>query len=139
MSEVPKEIQVTVDGITIKEVFQLKDGRMELRWEPIDVVIPEEIEYCLSNPKKSAERFAARFAAKESVMKALGTGWACGVRFKDIEIPSSEKQRPQVQLHGAAAECARKLGGITWHLSLTHIDRFAVAFVILEGPDTAQA
>ena len=45
MSEVPKEIQVTVDGITIKEVFQLKDGRMELRWEPIDVVIPEEIEY----------------------------------------------------------------------------------------------
>jgi len=84
------------------------------------------------------QRLAARFAAKESVMKALGTGWARGVRFKDIEIPSSEKQRPQVQLRGAAAERARELGGATWHLSLTHIDRFAMAFVVLEGPDPAQ-
>ena len=96
-----------------------------------------EQEACLGAANQS-QRLAARFAAKESVMKALGTGWARGVRFKDIEIPSSEKQRPQVQLHGAAAERARKLGGTTWHLSLTHIDRFAVAFVILEGPDTAQ-
>lgn len=45
MTEVPKEIQVTVDGITVKEVFQLRDGRMELRWSPMDRVIPDEIEY----------------------------------------------------------------------------------------------
>jgi len=45
MSDVPKEIQVTVDGITVKEVFQLKDGRMELRWDPVDRVIPDELEY----------------------------------------------------------------------------------------------
>ena len=97
-----------------------------------------EQEACLGAANQG-QRLAARFAAKESVMKALGTGWARGVRFKDIEIPSSEKQRPQVQLRGAAAERARKLGGTTWHLSLTHIDRFAVAFVVLEGPGTAQA
>ncbi len=84
------------------------------------------------------QRLAARFAAKESVMKALGTGWAQGVRFNDIEIPSSEKQRPQVHLRGAAAQRARKLGGTTWHLSLTHVSRIAVAFVVLEGPGTAQ-
>ena len=97
-----------------------------------------EQDVCLGAANQG-QRLAARFAAKESVMKALGTGWARGVRFKDIEIPSSEKQRPQVQLRGAAAERTRNLGGATWHLSLTHIDRFAVAFVILEGPDTAQS
>ena len=102
------------------------------------VFTPHEQEVCLGAANQG-QRLAARFAAKEAVMKALGTGWARGVRFKDIEIPSSEKQRPQVQLRGAAAERARKLGGATWHLSLTHIDRFAVAFVVLEGPGTAQA
>ena len=101
------------------------------------VFTPHEQEVCLGAANQG-QRLAARFAAKESVMKALGTGWAQGVRFKDIEIPSSEKQRPQVQLQGAAAERARKLGGTTWHLSLTHIDCFAVAFVVLEGPGTAQ-
>ena len=102
------------------------------------VFTPHEQETCLGAANQG-QRLAARFTAKESVMKALGTGWACGVRFKDIEIPSSEKQRPEVHLHGAAAERARKLGGTAWHLSLTHIDRFAVAFVILEGPGTAKA
>ena len=97
-----------------------------------------EQDVCLGAANQG-QRLAARFAAKESVMKALGTGWARGIRFKDIEIPSSEKQRPQVQLRGAAAERARELGGTTWHLSLTHVDRFAVAFVVLEGPGTAQA
>ena len=96
-----------------------------------------EQEACLGAANQG-QRLAARFAAKESVMKALGTGWARGVRFKDIEIPSSEKQRPQVQLRGAAAERTRKLGETRWHLSLTHVDRFAVAFFVLEGPDPAQ-
>ena len=45
MAEVPKEIRVTVGGIAVKEVFQLKDGRMEIRWDPVDVVIPDELEY----------------------------------------------------------------------------------------------
>ncbi len=102
------------------------------------VFTPHEQDVCLGAANQG-QRLAARFAAKESVMKALGTGWARGVRFKDIEIPSSEKQRPQVQLHGAAAERVRKLGGTKWHLSLTHVSRFAVAFVILEGPGAAQS
>ena len=97
-----------------------------------------EQEACLGAANQG-QRLAARFAAKESVMKALGTGWARGVRFKDIEIPSTEKQRPQVQLRGIAAERALKLGGTKWHLSLTHVSRFAVAFVILEGPGAAQS
>ena len=96
-----------------------------------------EQEACLGAANQG-QRLAARFAAKESVMKALGTGWARGVRFKDIEIPSSEKQRPKVHLCGGAAERAHKLGGTRWHLSLTHVDRFAIAFVVLEGPGTAQ-
>ncbi len=97
-----------------------------------------EQEACLGAANQG-QRLAARFAAKESVMKALGTGWARGVRFKDIEIPSSEKQRPKVHLCGGAAERARKLGGTRWHLSLTHVSRFAMAFVILEGSENTQS
>ncbi len=83
-----------------------------------------------------AQRFAARFAAKESVMKALGTGWAQGVRFKDIELPTREKEPPRIELHGVAAQRAQQLGGSRWHVSLTHIHKYAVAFVILERPDS---
>ncbi len=83
------------------------------------------------------QRLAARFAAKESVMKALGTGWAQGVRFRDIEIPSREKEPPRIELRGMAAQRAQELGGNRWHVSLTHIHKYAVAFVILEGPDSS--
>ncbi len=64
MAEAPKEIHVTVDGIKVKEVFQLKDGRMELRWDPIDVVIPDEIEYlsriCEMNTSRTEAEAADR-------------------------------------------------------------------------------
>jgi len=126
-------------GTDIVEVERINDLLAKYGQRFLDRIFTAvEQEVCLGAANRG-QRLAARFAAKESIMKALGTGWAQGVRFKDIEIPSSEKQRPQVQLRGAAAERARKLGGTSWHLSLTHIDRLAVAFVILEGPGTAQA
>ena len=65
------------------------------------------------------ERYAARFAAKEAGMKALGTGWSHGVRWRDIEVVRPKGQRPTIQFHGAAAAIAAELGTKNIALSLT--------------------
>jgi len=77
------------------------------------------------------ERYAARFAAKEAVMKALGVGLgAC--EFTDIEVRRAESGQPSAHLHGRAAELAAERGVTTWHLSLTHTDRAAHAIAVAE-------
>jgi holo-[acyl-carrier protein] synthase len=75
---------------------------------------------------------AARFAAKESVMKALGRGMG-SMAFTDIEVVSEESGAPRVVLHGRAREWAQELGVGTWHLSLTHTASLAQA-VAIAGP-----
>lgn len=72
---------------------------------------------------------AARFAAKEAVAKALGTGIG-DVRWVEIEITNDERGRPEVVLHGAAAELAARLGLREWAISLSHTREHAVAFVV---------
>ncbi len=78
-------------------------------------------------------RLAGRFAAKEAVMKALGTGWGAGVNFTSIEVVNDAGGAPIVSLTGAAAERCRMLGGTRWHLSISHCRDYAVAQVVLEG------
>src|ERR1700756_1974130 len=78
-----------------------------------------EIRYCDSKANP-AERFAARFAAKEAAMKALGTGWNHGVRWRDIEVCRQRGGRPTVVFYGKAAEFAAKLGAVRVALSLSH-------------------
>jgi holo-[acyl-carrier protein] synthase len=84
----------------------------------------------------ASERLAARFAAKEAVMKALGTGWARGVNFLDIEVITEPSGRPVIQLTGEARARADRGGAARIHLSLSHEREHAVAFVVLEGDDT---
>jgi holo-[acyl-carrier protein] synthase len=91
-----------------------------------------EIEYCDSKVNR-AERYAARFAAKEAAMKALGTGWNHGVRWRDIEVKRQPGGRPTIAFHGKAAEFAAKLGTKNVALSLTHTVDQALAQVILES------
>jgi holo-[acyl-carrier protein] synthase len=79
------------------------------------------------------ERYAARFAAKEAGMKALGTGWHGGVRWRDFEVMNLSSGRPTLQFHGKAAEYARKLGVENVSLSITHTSVQAMAMVILEN------
>ena len=79
------------------------------------------------------ERFAARFAAKEAGMKALGTGWNRGVRWKDFEVVNLPSGRPTLALHGVAAEIAAKQGVKAVQLSLTHTSENALAWVLFEG------
>jgi holo-[acyl-carrier protein] synthase len=78
------------------------------------------------------ERYAARFAAKEAGMKAIGTGWRKGVRWQDFEVTNLPSGRPTLQFHGVAATVADSLGVRNVALSLTHTAQQAMAIVILE-------
>lgn len=87
--------------------------------------------YAGDGPRRN-EHLAARFAAKEAVFKALGTGWAQGVGWTDIEVVREASGRPVLLLHGKAREVAETLGVRRWHLSLTHTGTMAMASVIAE-------
>ena len=90
-----------------------------------------EINYCDSKANR-IERYAARFAAKEAAMKALGTGWNHGVRWRDIEVSRLPGGRPTIKFHGKAAEFAARLGMTNVALSISHTSEQAIAQVILE-------
>ena len=91
-----------------------------------------EIRYCDSKANR-VERYAARFAAKEAGMKAIGTGWNHGVAWRDVEVRREPGGRPTITFHRKAAEFAAKLGAKHIALSLTHTAEHAIAQVILES------
>jgi holo-[acyl-carrier protein] synthase len=93
---------------------------------------PREIAYC-EQFKNRAERFAARFAAKEAAFKALGTGWREGVRWLDAEVTHQPSGKPELVLTGRAAELARALGVTRTAVSLSHSNHYAIAQVIFES------
>jgi len=95
------------------------------------IFTPDEIRYCESKANKS-ERYAARFAAKEAAMKAIGTGWHHGVTWQDVEVVRVPGSRPTVVFTGKAAQFFDQLGATRAHLSLTHTVEYAMAQVILE-------
>lgn len=86
-----------------------------------------------ADKKLRVQRLAARFAAKEALLKALGTGLRRGIFFRDMETVSGLDGRPLLQLTGRAAEIAEELGVHRIHLSFSHGVDHAIAFVVLEG------
>jgi holo-[acyl-carrier protein] synthase len=96
------------------------------------VYTPSEIVYCQKH-RNCAERFAGRFAAKEAAMKALGTGWTCGVRWVDIEVVREPSGKPTLKLFGASRDIANGLGVIHIALTITHTGNTALAQVIFES------
>jgi holo-[acyl-carrier protein] synthase len=78
------------------------------------------------------ERYAARFAAKEAGMKAIGTGWKRGVTWQDFEVANLPSGKPTLRFHGVAAQIAGRLGVRNVSLSLTHTSELGMAHVILE-------
>ena len=96
------------------------------------VFTAEEVRYCVGKPN-AAERLAARFAAKEAGMKAIGTGLRHGVTWQDVEVVRLPGQRPNLKFSGRAREFAARLGCKRAHLSLSHTKEQAIAFVILES------
>ena len=91
-----------------------------------------EIRYCNSKANR-VERYAARFAAKEAAMKAIGTGWNYGVAWRDVEVSRVPGGRPTIRFHGKAAEFANKIGARNVALSISHTEQIAIAQVILES------
>ena len=91
-----------------------------------------EIRYCESKQNR-VERYAARFAAKEAALKAIGTGWRRGVSWREVEVTREPSGRPTMAFHGVAGEFAARLGVKRSHVSLSHTVEHAIAQVILEG------
>ncbi len=90
-----------------------------------------EIRYCESKVNKM-ERYAARFAAKEAALKAIGTGWRRGVAWRDVEVGHEPGGRPTIMFSGRAAEFAARIGMRHAAVSVSHTREYAVAQVILE-------
>src|ERR1017187_5672289 len=96
------------------------------------ILLPDEIAYCLGH-RRPAPFLAARFAAKEAVSKAFGTGIGAQLGWQDIEIRRHESGEPFVMLHGKGAELFAARGAKKLHVSLSHTENYAAVTAILEA------
>ena len=114
-----------IDISRIKKAIDNNDGFVK------KVFTSSEVEYCNSK-KKYAESFAARFAAKEAFLKAIGIGWRDGIGFSDVEVCNNELGKPELVLHNLAHKFCEdnNIGNIS--VSLSHSKDLATAIVILE-------
>src|ERR1700722_4572412 len=111
---------ITGIGIDVIQNDRIRDSIERFSDRFVNRIYTEgEIGYC----RKCAVpeiHFAARFAAKEAAFKALGTGWAAGVKWKDVEVERMESGKPELLLHGEALAHAIAMGATRFHVSLTH-------------------
>lgn len=94
------------------------------------VFTPHELAYCESK-KNKCQRLATRFAAKEAVFKALGTGWLRGVSWTEIEVTNDELGKPSITLSGKTEQLSRQLGVRNIFVSMTNTEDYGAAQVIL--------
>jgi holo-[acyl-carrier protein] synthase len=121
-------------GIDIVETRRIADLVREHGQRFLDrCFTPAEQAYCASNSKRQMEHLAGRFAAKEAVLKVLGTGWSGGISWTDVEILRDPTGQPRIALSGECQRIAEKLGVRAWHVSISHIGTHATASAIAEG------
>ena len=96
------------------------------------VYTPEEIRYCQSR-KQATQHFTGRWAAKEAVLKALGTGWARGIAWRDIEVLNEPSGKPVAILRGGARKVSQNLGIATMLISISHCRTHATAYALAVG------
>jgi len=121
-------------GIGIDLVENIRMDRIVKKWGTkfIDKIFSKgEIVYC-SRHANASIHYGARFAAKESFLKALGIGLGMGVKLSDIEVVSDQDGKPSLALYGEASAQIKKNKIINIHLSLTHTKKYSIAMVILE-------
>jgi holo-[acyl-carrier protein] synthase len=119
-------------GIDLAEVDRIRKSIERFGARFIDrIYTPGEIAYVERKANKF-ERYAARFAAKEAGMKAIGTGWKRGVTWHDFEVANLPSGKPTLKLTGVAAEVAAQMRVKSIALSLTHTAQYGMAHVILE-------
>lgn len=119
-------------GVDVVAIERISRSLVEGDGKFIEQVFTEGERAACAGRADRARALAARFAAKEAGLKALGTGWAQGLSFQQVEVVDGEGGRPELRLTGAAAERARALGVGHMHVSLTHDGTVAAAFVVLE-------
>lgn len=121
-------------GIDVAEIERMQSA-VERRGERIleRLFTPGEREYCERRAARRIVHYAGRFAVKEAVMKVLGTGWAQGVRWIDIEVTRQPGAAPALVLHGASARIARERGIERVHIAITHDAGVAVAVAVGES------
>jgi holo-[acyl-carrier protein] synthase len=127
MSEV---IGIGTDIIECLRIAQMIDRHGELFINR--VYTPLEIKYCQSR-KQATQHFAGRWAAKEAVLKALGTGWRRGISWRDIEVGNESGGRPVVRLSGGARDAADELGADQMLVSISHCRSHATAYALALG------
>jgi holo-[acyl-carrier protein] synthase len=94
------------------------------------VYTPAEQRYCAAGSKRYFEHLAGRFAAKEAVLKVLGTGWRGGIAWTDIEVVKEPSGQPRIVLTGECQRIADSIGICRWHISISHIETHATASAI---------
>ena len=126
-------VGVGVDLVEVKRIQRaLEDPKIGLRFRE-RVYTQAEISYCEDKGRGKYQSYAGRFAAKEAVMKAMGTGWGRRVNWMDIEILPVPGGKPELTLRDKTADFARQLGIVRFSLSITHTQQHAMAYVIAEG------
>ena len=124
-------MRVIGHGIDAVEVLRISEMLKEHGERFLDRCFTErERSYADNAAGLRDQRLAARFACKEAVMKALGTGWTKGVAWVDIEVTRDVSGQPRLSLSGRCAELAKDMNIANWHVSLTHTQSLAVASVI---------
>lgn len=127
-----KIIGIGTDIVECLRIAQMIDRHADLFLNR--VFTQNEIAYC-SARKASTQHYAGRWAAKEAVLKAMGTGWARGISWRDIEIRSDQGGRPSIALAGGARAVCERLGIAEIHISISHCRTFATAYAVACGKD----
>ena len=127
------EAMITGTGIDLAEVARIREAAERYGERFLRRVYTENERAYVERKANKFERYAARFAAKEAGMKALGTGWRRGVGWQDFEVVNQRSGRPTLLLHGVARQIADSIGVKNIHLSMTHTAENGMAFVIFEG------
>jgi holo-[acyl-carrier protein] synthase len=123
-------------GVDIVEVGRVKELLARYRDRFVRRVFTEAEARYAGRSVREAERLAGRFAAKEAVLKAFGTGKSHGILWRDVETVRGAMGKPEVRLYGKALNYMKELGGNRIHVSITHDGGKAVAFVIIEDGRT---
>jgi holo-[acyl-carrier protein] synthase len=118
-------------GTDIIEVDRVEQKLLRTEHLKVKLFTPTEIAYCESK-HRPALHFAARFAAKEAFLKAMGTGWSGGHQFSEIEVVNNPLGKPELFVHGKVKEFCEARGIGAMEVSLTHIKDVASAVVVLE-------
>ena len=124
-------IGIGTDIIETPRIAQMIERHGELFL--LRVFTPYEVEYC-SARKAATQHYAGRWAAKEAVLKALGTGWSRGITWRDVEVRNEIGGKPHIVLDGGALDVSRRLGIEQMLISISHCRAYATAYALAVGP-----